>query len=274
VKRLASGLAFAAGLIGATTFAYGVAVGRRRLVQREYRLDVPNWPSTANGLRVVVVADFHLKNRVSGQLAHEAVALAMHAVPDVLVMAGDFVDRWYANSAGLIDDLLAPLAHANFPVIAVPGNHDYFGGTPDAIATSCATYGIHWLVNASVTIETRAGAVQLLGLDSARFERGEPERVHDMHAHLPRLVVWHEPDAVDQLPAGAHLMLSGHSHGGQFVFPGGFAPVHSKMGRRFVRGYYPRASTPIFVTPGIGTTFLPARLNCPPEVSCLALFGS
>ncbi|MDX2065757.1 MAG: metallophosphoesterase [Fimbriimonadaceae bacterium] len=271
MKRLAASLAFAVGLAGAATFAYGVAVGRRRLVLRDHALAIPDWPPQLNGLRIALVADFHLKNRVSGELSHQAIALAIRSEPDVLVLAGDFVDRWYDNSPGLVDDLLTPLAALNLPVIAVPGNHDYFRGTPDALAESCARYGIHWLVNASVTVTTRRGEVQFLGLDSARFERGEPERVRDLDPDIARIVVWHEPDAVDQLPAGAHLMLSGHSHGGQFVFPGGFAPVHSKLGRRYVRGYYPQAPTPIFVTPGVGTTFLPARLNCPPEVSRLTL---
>jgi predicted MPP superfamily phosphohydrolase len=90
-------------------------------------------------------------------------------------------------------------------------------------------------------------------------------------ADLPKIVLWHEPDAVDFLPTGANLMLSGHSHGGQFVLPGGWAPKHSTMGRKYVRGFYPNAKTPIFVTSGVGTTFLPSRFNCPPEVAILTL---
>ena len=76
---------------------------------------------------------------------------------------------------------------------------------------------------------------------------------------------------VDLLPTGCILQLSGHSHGGQFTFPGGFTPMHTKLGEKYVRGFYPEASTPIYVSKGIGTTFLPSRLNCAPEVSILTL---
>ena len=87
----------------------------------------------------------------------------------------------------------------------------------------------------------------------------------------PIIALWHEPDVVDHLPKGAALMLSGHSHGGQFTFPGGYTPMHTLNGRKYVRGFFPHAPTPLYVSRGIGTTGPPSRLNCAPEVSLLEL---
>ena len=67
----------------------------------------------------------------------------------------------------------------------------------------------------------------------------------------------------------AVLVLSGHTHGGQVVLPivGAVAaqkfPVVAGLGRR--------SRTTIFVSRGVGTVFVPVRLNCPPEVAVLTL---
>ena len=64
-------------------------------------------------------------------------------------------------------------------------------------------------------------------------------------------------------------MLSGHTHGGQVVLPGVGAlararfPVLAGLGRR--------ENTSIFVSRGIGTVYVPVRINCPPEVAIVTL---
>ena len=65
------------------------------------------------------------------------------------------------------------------------------------------------------------------------------------------------------------LVLSGHTHGGQVVLPliGAVAaqkfPVVAGIGRR--------DRTTMFVSRGVGTIYLPVRINCPPEVALLTL---
>ena len=64
-------------------------------------------------------------------------------------------------------------------------------------------------------------------------------------------------------------VLSGHTHGGQIVLPGVGAlarrsfPVLSGLGQQ--------GDTSIFVSRGIGTIYVPVRINCPPEVALLTL---
>ena len=65
------------------------------------------------------------------------------------------------------------------------------------------------------------------------------------------------------------VMLSGHTHGGQIVLPA-IGPVAA---RRFpiIWGLGRRKSTSAFVTRGVGTVYIPVRVNCPPEVAILTL---
>jgi predicted MPP superfamily phosphohydrolase len=64
-------------------------------------------------------------------------------------------------------------------------------------------------------------------------------------------------------------VLSGHTHGGQVVIPG----VGAVARRRFpiLAGLGSRDNTSIFVSRGIGTVYVPVRINCPPEVAIVSL---
>jgi predicted MPP superfamily phosphohydrolase len=65
------------------------------------------------------------------------------------------------------------------------------------------------------------------------------------------------------------LVLSGHTHGGQIVIPG----IGAIAAREFpvIAGRDRRENTTIFVSRGVGTVYVPVRLNCPPEVAVLTL---
>jgi hypothetical protein len=65
------------------------------------------------------------------------------------------------------------------------------------------------------------------------------------------------------------LVLSGHTHGGQVVLPG----IGAIAARKFpvIAGLGRRGKTSIFVSRGVGTVYVPYRLNCPPDVALLTL---
>jgi predicted MPP superfamily phosphohydrolase len=81
-------------------------------------------------------------------------------------------------------------------------------------------------------------------------------------AHTPKRLLEAQQLAV---PA----VISGHTHGGQIVLPG----LGAVAAREFpvIAGLARRESTSIFVSRGIGTVYVPIRINCPPEVAVLTL---
>ena len=81
-------------------------------------------------------------------------------------------------------------------------------------------------------------------------------------AHDPRRLV--EAAALD-----VQLVLSGHTHGGQVIVPA----VGAVAGRKFpvLSGYATRDNASIFVSRGVGTVYVPIRINCPPDVAILTL---
>src|SRR5262249_37650628 len=85
------------------------------------------------------------------------------------------------------------------------------------------------------------------------------------------ILLSHNPDSKDALDSFPwELMLSGHTHGGQVVFPllgPVFAPVADK---RYVEGLKPWQDRQLHVTRGIGS-IRGIRFLCRPEVSMLLL---
>jgi hypothetical protein len=64
-------------------------------------------------------------------------------------------------------------------------------------------------------------------------------------------------------------VISGHTHGGQIV-PPIVGPIAAR-GFPVIAGLERRQGTTIFVSRGVGTVYVPVRINCPPEVAVLTL---
>ena len=80
----------------------------------------------------------------------------------------------------------------------------------------------------------------------------------------------HDPRRITEASAlGVPLVLSGHTHGGQVVLPGLGAIAAQKF--PIAAGTARQGATTLFVSRGIGTVYVPVRINCPPEVSLLTL---
>lgn len=252
--------------VGAGMLLYGALVEANNPVIERHTLALPGWPEWLRGYRIAVLADFHVRDRYSMAVAQKAVAMALDEEPDMVALTGDLVARWKPEIPHMIGDVLEPLLVMNGNVVAVPGNHEYDDGDPSILGLIMDELNIRLLRNESYKHE----GITWVGIDSATVGAARPETAME-GVKGPAICLWHEPDLVKMLPEGCVLQLSGHTHGGQFRFPGGFTPMHTNLGRKYVRGYFPLADTPLYVSRGIGTTGPPSRFLCPPEVSILTL---
>lgn len=260
-------LAFVLGGAGAGLLVYGALYESKRLMVERRTISLPNWPDWLSGFTIALLGDFHLRDSYSLDLARLAVAAALEVDPDMVVLIGDFVGYWKPDSAAMVGDLLEPMLLMNGNVVAVPGNHEYWRGDPTLLAPILDELNIKLLRNQN----WKHQGINWIGIDSANMGRHDPYRAFENVGEGPRIVLWHEPDTVDELPFRADLQLSGHSHGGQWKFPG-WTPIHTRNGMKYEQGFFARGGdTPLFVTKGVGTTGPPARFLCPPDVSILTL---
>ena len=264
--------------------AWSVLVAPYRLSLTHVRVPVRDLPPALHGYRIAVLADLHHWPWVARGHVARAVAMANGTAPDLVALLGDysvsFETRWRGASAWLYDRALAQLAAplrtlaAPDGVVAVLGNHDHYAGIDRTIAW-LPTVGARLLRNTGLAIR-RGDATLVVGGVDDWFEgtvdpwggcRGLPE-------DAPTVVLSHVPDGVTVLDPARRvdLVLSGHTHGGQYVVPGWGAPVtFSEVAtRRHPAGWVPNPRAPLYVSRGVGVQ-APGRINAPPEVVLVEL---
>ncbi len=201
-------------------------------------------------------------------LARQAIEFLVDEDPDMIVFCGDLVNVWKPGAEDLVLDALEPMLDYDGPSLAVPGNHDYYSGDPEFLRPLFSAVGTRLLRNECWIHK----GINWVGVDSACENASDPIGAHyGVDYRHPVVIVWHEPDMVDTLPPCADLMLSGHSHGGQFVAPWGWPPMTATLGKKYLSGFFPSTSVPLYVSRGVGTTGPPARLFCPAEVTLITL---
>ena len=251
--------------LGTGTIAYGIAYERHRIERTDLDLRVTGLPAALDGLRIGLITDVHHSESVSADDVSNAVALLAKAKPDLTVLGGDYVTFGDRKFVGPVAELLSPLAHAPNGSFAVLGNHDDDRDMPAALVQQ----GFTVLKDQRTSLSIRGETVDLAGIrfwtrrpsDLARVLAGTSGTTI-LLAHDPRRLV--EAAALD-----VQLVLSGHTHGGQVVLPG----VGALAGRKFpvLAGIGTEENATVFVSRGVGTVYVPVRINCPPEVAVLTL---
>jgi predicted MPP superfamily phosphohydrolase len=246
------------------TSAYGYLYARHQLMVTRQTIGVSGLPDALGGLRVGLLTDIHRSRWVSHDEVRHSVSSLMAERPDLIILGGDYVtlrDRQYMVPCA---DALAPLS-APDGVFAILGNHDDDSRMPAALATN----GVQVLKDARTHLTIRGEGIELAGI---RYWTRRPADIAALvrGATSPVVLLAHDPRRLNEAAAlGIPLVLSGHTHGGQVVLPGLGAiaaqkfPVVAGMGRR--------DRTAIFVSRGVGTVYVPVRINCPPEVAVLTL---
>ena len=252
--------------VGAVTggATYGVAFERHQIGVTHAALPVSGLPPALDGLRIGFLTDVHHSRTVPASDVTHAVDLVMAQHPDLIVLGGDYVTFGDRAFVGPVAELLAPL-RAPHGVFAILGNHDDDRDMPAALLR----HRIEVLKDARTRLVVRGEGLELAGV---RFWTRRPEEVARVLRKAADTVILlaHDPRRLNEAAAlNVPAVLSGHTHGGQVVLPG----VGALARRRFpvLAGLGSKENTSIFVSRGIGTVYVPVRINCPPEVAMVTL---
>jgi hypothetical protein len=231
-------------------------------------------------LRILHLSDFHASSVVSLNYITRAIEVGLAWKPDLICVTGDFITEKY-DQLDRFGEILALLSRTA-PTFASLGNHDggrwarWAGGYADtaAVRALLARSRIELLHNTSRQAEVRGWQLNLVGLgDLWADEVDAAAAFAGLSSPLDRatLVLSHNPDSKELAERHPwHLMLCGHTHGGQLYLPGlgtPFAPVRDK---RFVQGLHRWQNRWIHISEGVGNVY-GLRFNCPPTVSLLTL---
>jgi predicted MPP superfamily phosphohydrolase len=263
---------------------YFVVIAPRRLRRTDIEVAIPGLAPEFEGYTIAVLSDLHYGGVFRPRShARHAAAIARSADPDLVALLGDYgvsVGRFtrltrYMYDRGMRE--LGPILKsigARDGMLAVLGNHDYDTGGWRVVRW-LSSIGAGVLLNRAALLERNGARLVIGGVRDPHYADVDPE---GGFAHVPpdatRILLSHTPDAITSLSPTARpaLVLSGHTHGGQVVFPFlGALSRHSRIcGRHTASGWIPDAPFPLYVTTGVGVA-IPLRAWCRAEVLVVRL---
>lgn len=237
---------------------------------RRWRLNLPNLPPQWDGLRILQISDVHAGPYMDADRMMRMRDMAGHLEPDVIVFTGDQMDRRDSDADLFVQGfsgISAPMG-----VWGILGNHDHFIN-PGRSEWALEAAGIQPLVNSGVTFERSGASLALIGLEDlqARNGRAPDFSILEKYPTSFRICLCHQPQGWHQAAAaGAHLTLSGHTHGGQIALTGRNLNA-ARFSTRYIAGPYRREEAFLYVSRGVGVGAVPVRVGAPPEIDLLTL---
>ncbi len=239
-------------------------------VQVVYRQAPQAIARAMRGMKIIFVSDLHIAK--IGRRERFVLDLVEREKPDYVLFSGDIIMHFGRTDAALdFYKRLKPRRGA----YAVLGDADYDYGTRNC--GFCHVDGswsvrddlpVRTLRNQVVVLEGPDGpAVELWGKDGGH-KGGGMEWTKQGASGLPVISISHYPIDFPRLAdAGADLVLSGDTHGGQAYAPRFLRKLFLSPDRfKYLYGRFTRGESVMNVTCGLGWSSLPIRLGVKPEV--------
>jgi uncharacterized protein len=242
----------------------------------QMKVKLPRLANSFSGFKLVQLSDLHLGGWMTRERMDEAMKLVLKLSPDAIVITGDLVMgyRRSVEHTALADlrIVLQDLAQT-VPVFVIMGNHDHWA-LVDEVRSTVQQSGVRELNNDVFTLRQGDDVLHLAGVDDPWSGM---DRLDQVLARLPQdgcsILLAHTPDFADVSAKTGRfdLQLSGHSHGGQVVFPL-IGPLKlPAMSLKYPLGLYRVGNMFQYTNRGLGMTRPYVRLNCPPEITVFTL---
>lgn len=241
-----------------TLFIWGVFIEPNLLYVNKLQIK----DNELKGLKVVFISDLHIKTFEKIRLKR-IINTINEQNADFILLGGDYVSGHKKGQSMPVKQIAKELAllKSKNGTFAVIGNHDGWQGKEEVIK-EFKTSGINVLLNNNMNMSN----VCIAGVDD--LQTGNPDIKKALqNCKKPILLLTHTPDIFPDIPQNVNLTLAGHLHAGQIRIPFfGAMILPSKYGKRYEKGLIIENNKKLFVTSGLGTSILPLRFNCRPEI--------
>lgn len=281
-RPLVRGTALVAGALTALTVWQNVWIKTTH-----YALSVKDLPAAFDGFRIVLLADIH--SRSFGEKQMQLLSRVRQARPDLIVVAGDWVDA----RRGRMEDCIqqAKGLREIAPVCGVYGNHELRRirtAGRDSFGAALEKAGVQMLHTSGTRIVRGGAFVNLIGVEDPAELSAQPGRrglaraMEDMLGRVTNgvmpdeytILIAHRPEFLEHYAKyPIDLVCAGHAHGGQVRLPGVgglFAPGQGLF-PRYTGGLYTQGQTIMAVSRGLDGREAPLRIFNMPELVVLTL---
>lgn len=251
---------------------FGVFVSRTRFELRQVEVAIPGLAKDLDGLRLAQLTDIHRGAFLSHSQLARAVAMANETRPHVALVTGDLI----SVRGDPLEDCLRLVAgmKAEAGVFACLGNHEAYAGAVDYAVAAGARLGIEFLRGRRRQLRFGGSILNLAGVDYLPGrEPALPAAGELLVPGAANVLLSHNPNAFPSAArSGFDLTVSGHTHGGQVTMEVlSEAVTLARFFTPYVQGLFRDGPAALYVSRGIGTVGVPARIGSPPEVTLIRL---
>lgn len=265
-----------AGFVGFLLVTYGSFIEPQMIVTDRFSVSL----AVQQPLKIVAISDIHAGPYSGKRFLKRVVDRINRELPDLVLIAGDTISHgeFDARSLEPLKDIRAGLG-----TFAVLGNHDlgqfatiireerYRGrNVSTELVEAFDDLGIKLLRNEHRILQVQGQAIAIAGVDDPWSGQDDLESaLGDIPGDIPLILLAHSPNIIlKPLSRRAHLIVAGHTHGGQIRLPfiGPIPPIPSGLPRTYDQGIFADGKTTLAITRGIGETNARARLFAWPEI--------
>ena len=256
--------------------------GAHHVWEKNYTIETDK---AVGNFRVALLSDSHTGTTFHGDGFSEHMKEIGKQNPDVVLVAGDFVDDDTTKEDMIRCCQALGEMKTTYGVYYVFGNHDkgyypsdYRGYTGDDLIAELEKNGVTVLQDQNVLIDNR---VYIIGRQdrSEDVEKGKGRAdmatlTQDLDDSKFSIVMDHQPaDYEAQAASGVDLVVSGHTHGGQLFPLMNIENLTGLGGDDKVYGYEKRGNTNFIVTSGISDWAIKFKTGCKSEYSLVDIQG-
>ena len=256
------------------TFA-GFVIARAVPRVREVEIALAGLPPALHGFTIAQISDIHVGPTIKRPFVERVVERVNRLGSDVVAITGDIVD----GSVLALAHHTQPLARleSRHGTYVVTGNHEYYSGAHGWIR-ELRSLGTRVLLNEHVVLEHDGARIAIAGVtdySAHHFDashRSDPTRaLAGVPDETVKVLLAHQPRSAEAAArAGAHLQLSGHTHGGQF-WPWN---LFVRLQQPFTAGLHREGAMWVYISRGTGYWGPPMRFGVPPEITRIRLVAS
>ena len=259
------------GVAGVFT-AYGIYQARRKPGVVNLTIPIERLPRDFVGLKIVQITDIHAGLTVKRDWIETIVREVQDLKPDLIAFTGDLAD----GSVPHLRDDVAPFGDLQAPYgkFFITGNHEYYSGAEQWV-NEARRLGYDVLMNEHRLIQRNGSSLVLAGVTDYSGGQFIPSHKSDPKASVQnapqdavKILLAHQPRTLYQSESlGFDLMISGHTHGGQF-FPWNLVAT---IGQPYIKGLHNHNGTWVYVSKGTGYWGPPVRLGARSEITVITL---
>lgn len=245
-----------------------------------FKITSDRLPASFNGFKIAQISDLH--NVELGQDHSEIIRILKEEKPQIIVITGDLIDSNHLDMDTAISFVQQAVNIA--PCYYVTGNHEaWIKENYQKLEDRLLDSNVIILHDEVVIFERDSESIQLIGLDDPEFSDQDSyiqqivlsTKLSNLNLdNRFRLLLSHRPEAFDAyVDNNIDLVLSGHTHGGQFRLPfiGGVVVPNQGFFPKVDAGEYHEFNTTMIVSRGLGNSIIPIRINNRPEVVIVEL---